>query len=61
MRKYYLPFAAKEIMDAGKCAVKVYSTADSWYGVTYSEDKEGVKNSLRALMDNGEYPHKLWK
>ena len=59
--EYYLPGAVDEMMKAGECDVKVYSTTASWYGVTYSEDKEGVKNSLRALMDNGEYPHKLWK
>ena len=59
--EYYLPGAVDEMMKAGECDVKVYSTTASWYGVTYSEDKEGVKASLRALMDNGEYPHKLWK
>ena len=59
--EYYLPGAVDEMMKAGECDVKVYSTTASWYGVTYSEDKEGVKNSLRSLMDNGEYPHKLWK
>lgn len=59
--EYYLPGAVDEMMKAGQCDVKVYSTTASWYGVTYSEDKEGVKNSLRALMDKGEYPHKLWK
>ena len=59
--EYYLPGAVDDMMKAGECDVKVYSTTASWYGVTYSEDKEGVKNSLRALMDGGEYPHKLWK
>ena len=59
--EYYLPGAVDDMMKAGECDVRVYSTTASWYGVTYSEDKEGVKNSLRALMDGGEYPHKLWK
>lgn len=59
--EYYLPGAVDEMMHAGKCDVKVYATSAAWYGVTYSEDKEGVKNALRALMDGGEYPHKLWK
>ena len=48
-------------MKDGKCTVKVYATSAAWYGVTYSEDKEGVKTALRSLMDSGEYPHKLWK
>ena len=59
--EYYLPGAVDDMMKAGECDVRVYSTTASWYGVTYSEDKESVKNSLRALMDGGEYPHKLWK
>lgn len=59
--EYYLPGAVDDMMKAGKCDARVYSTTASWYGVTYSEDKEGVKNSLRALMDKGEYPNKLWK
>jgi len=59
--EYYLPGAIDEMMQAGECMVKVYATDAAWYGVTYSEDKEGVKNSLRELMNNGEYPTKLWK
>ena len=59
--EFYLPGAVDDQMKDGKCAVRVYATSAAWYGVTYSEDKEGVKNALRALMDGGEYPHKLWK
>ena len=58
--EYYLPGAVDDQMKAGKCDVRVYATTAAWYGVTYSEDKEGVKSALRALMDGGEYPHKLW-
>ena len=59
--EYYLPGAGDEMMHDGKCDVKVISTTASWYGVTYSEDKPAVKASLRALMESGEYPEKLWK
>ncbi len=59
--EYYLPGAVDDMMHDGLCKVKVISTTASWYGVTYSEDKPSVKASLRALMENGEYPEKLWK
>ena len=59
--EYYLPGAVDDMMKAGKCTARVYPTTAAWYGVTYSEDKEGVKSALRGLMDGGEYPHKLWK
>lgn len=58
-REYYLPFAVKEIMDAGKCTVSVYSTTDAWYGVTYREDHDHVVESLKKLYDKGVYPQKL--
>ncbi|MBQ8141040.1 MAG: nucleotidyltransferase [Clostridia bacterium] len=58
-REYYLPFAVTELMNAGKCGVKVYRSLDSWYGVTYADDKEKVKNSIAALIASGEYPNKL--
>ncbi len=59
--EYYLPGAVDDMMKRGDCSVKVYSTNTSWYGVTYAEDKESVKGSLRSLMEKGEYPQKLWK
>lgn len=58
-REYYLPFAVKELMDAGECTVRVYSSSDAWYGVTYKEDREHVVASLAALKANGAYPARL--
>lgn len=57
--EYYLPFSIKEIMDADECTVKVYSSKDSWYGVTYKEDRASVVESLSQLKKNGAYPNKL--
>lgn len=58
--EYYLPSAVDEQRRAGLCDVKVYPTASKWYGVTYAEDKAHVKASIRAMIDSGEYPEKLW-
>ena len=58
-REYYLPFAVKEIMDKGACSVRVYSSKDSWYGVTYKEDHDTVSTSLEKLKKNGIYPERL--
>lgn len=57
--EYYLPFAVCDLLESGKCDVRVYRSEDSWYGVTYHEDKESVKASLASLRDNGIYPEKL--
>ena len=59
--EYYLPFAVRELMDQGKCAVRVYASDSAWYGVTYHEDKDHVKNSIRKLTQAGVYPEQLSK
>ena len=59
--EYYLPFAVREQMEAGRCTVKVYESDSPWYGVTYHEDKEKVKNSLAQLKWDGSYPERLSK
>ena len=56
-----LPNSVMEMMEKGVCDVKVYSCNALWYGVTYKEDKEYVKNSIKGLIDKGEYPAPLWK
>lgn len=58
--EYYLPGAIDDFMKAGKCDVRVYATDAQWYGVTYAEDKEYVKSSIRAMIENGVYPKTLW-
>ncbi len=58
-REYYLPFAVREIMETKECTVKVYSSTDSWYGVTYREDHDSVSESLMKLKADGVYPKKL--
>ena len=40
--------------------VQVLSTNAKWLGVTYREDKDIVVNSLKELVDNGEYKKGLW-
>ena len=57
--EFYLPFAICDLMNKGICSVKAYRSEDSWYGVTYHEDRESVKKSIEALKKNGSYPEKL--
>lgn len=58
--EFYLPAAVDTQRKAGLCDVKVYPTHSVWQGVTYAEDKARVKASIRAMIDSGEYPEKLW-
>lgn len=56
----YLPMEVGGMVDAGIATVKVLSSSDKWFGVTYKEDKPFVMESIQALKDAGVYPEKLW-
>lgn len=56
----FLPFVVDDMLKEGKIGVRVLSSADKWYGVTYAEDKETVKKALREMTEAGTYPKNLW-
>ncbi|MDR2118207.1 MAG: nucleotidyltransferase [Tannerellaceae bacterium] len=58
--EYYIPLAVNELITAGKARVKVLPTTSRWFGVTYAADRPGVVEKIRALVDSGEYPEKLF-
>jgi dTDP-glucose pyrophosphorylase len=58
--EYYLPAVVDDLIKAGKADVKVLSTTDKWYGVTYQQDKPVVKNSIMDMVISQKYPQSLW-
>jgi hypothetical protein len=56
----YIPATVGELVTGGKAKVKVLRSPDSWFGVTYREDRPTVVESIRKLIAKGEYPEKLW-
>lgn len=58
--EYLLPDVVGDLIKEDKADVKVLSTKDKWFGVTYKEDKEKVMESFRELVDKGVYPNKLF-
>jgi hypothetical protein len=48
-----------ELVTAGLAKVKVLRTNDSWFGVTYREDRPRVVESIRKLIARGDYPERL--
>ena len=59
--EYLLPNVVRDLLDAGKATVKVLSSHDKWYGVTYHEDKAGVVQAMADKAAAGLYPTPLWK
>lgn len=60
-KEFYLPAAVDRAMKKDGCSVSVLPTFAKWYGVTYSEDKEYVMSSIRALIEEGSYPDGLFE
>lgn len=58
--EYLLPSVVDELLQAGRATVRVLSTGERWFGVTYKEDLPAVQNAIRALHDKGVYSEPLY-
>lgn len=59
--EYLLPIFIGELLKENRIKVKVLETKDKWFGVTYKEDKELVKNSFKELIERREYQENLFE
>ena len=57
--EYFLPGIVHELLSEGKATMKVLTSQDRWYGVTYAADKPVVMDALRKMTLDGIYPTKL--
>lgn len=58
--EFFIPLIANELVRSGEGKIKVISGGSTWFGVTYKEDKEAVSQKIKDLVNQGEYPAKLW-
>ena len=58
--EFLLPTFVGRLIDARKINLKVLSSPDTWFGVTYAADKPKVVEALRKLTEEGKYPDGLW-
>jgi UTP-glucose-1-phosphate uridylyltransferase len=58
--EFFIPIVADEFIKLHSGTVQVIPTTAQWFGVTYKEDAPGVKQSLDALINAGDYPTRLW-
>ena len=56
-----LPVAASDISKKKLGTIKVYTSEESWFGMTYPEDREVVKAEIAAKIRDGYYPEVLWE
>jgi len=56
----YIPTVIDDLVENGKVKVKVLPTHDTWFGVTYRQDREIAERCIRKLIEEELYPEKLW-
>lgn len=54
--EFLIPQEVGLMLRTGKASVRVLSSPDRWYGVTYREDKPEIERALRKLTHDGVYP-----
>ena len=66
IKNYPLKYEALLPSDVGllinnkECSVKVLTSNDSWFGVTYKEDKPNVVAKFKEFRESSLYPENLW-
>jgi len=58
--EYFLPLPVSQLIEESKASVKVLTSPDRWYGVTYAADKPVVMDALHGMQEQGLYPDGLW-
>ena len=59
--EFFMPTVVDKLIREGKATTDVLTTPETWFGVTYPEDKPIVVRQIRRLVDAGAYPAALWK
>jgi hypothetical protein len=59
--EWLIPFIIDDMINSRETRVKVLSSHDSWFGVTYPNDKPVVVAALQTIHDAGKYPSQLWE
>ncbi len=56
----YIPSVVFDMIRDGQAKVEVLKADSPWFGVTYKEDKPLVIEQLKKLIEQGQYPKKLY-
>ena len=58
--EYFLPSVVNDQLQAGTASVRVLPCEETWYGVTYREDLDSVKEAITDMKARGIYEENLW-
>ncbi len=59
--EFYIPTVVNNLIDKNEASIKMLTSNDQWFGVTYQEDKETTIKKVAELVSQGVYPENLWK
>ena len=59
--EYFLPSVVSSMIEQDGARVKVMTSRDRWYGVTYPQDKQTVVQAFEQMSEQGLYPQPLWQ
>ena len=58
--EFYIPLVVNDLLQSDSIKLKVLTSTEKWYGVTYKEDKNDVVAAMQRLHEGGKYPKALW-
>ena len=53
--EFFIPSVISKAVDTGRATVRVFKNADKWYGITYREDLQEVKDAIGGYVHDGLY------
>ncbi len=59
-KEFFIPLAAARLIENQVARFQVLQSGESWFGVTYKDDKPRVIKEIMTRVDKGIYPKKLW-
>lgn len=56
----FIPHVLNGLIQNGDVSIKIIESIDSWFGVTYKNDKASAPSRIKELISSGTYPEQLW-
>ena len=58
--EFFIPSVVNDLIENKEASIKMLTSNDQWFGVTYQEDKDVSISKINKLINNGVYPSNLW-
>lgn len=58
--EYFLPEVVGDLVAEGAARIRVLTTPDRWFGITYRSDLPRLQAAVAELVRDGVYPPSLW-